>query len=224
MQFDGIPCIGMGEITYSFINVKAENRVNEEAARLKAVFCTSSRVKLMKICDHELLAVRQKQLLQMGGSGVKALILGEKYNGNMKCKCLIVIDLSRLYKLMSRIEGGLQPIAAIFQEYISLQGKDIYNRMLENLKEISEYTKFVKLLLDSYVIDLMELHKKMDLLVTRAFQNSLVFQRALAQGFKTFVDCYFKTSTGIEVKTPQLFAYYCDELLRKKEDALDVRK
>lgn len=221
----------LAESSFTEYMVKAEVKIRDEHLRLSSIFINSSQQKLTKIMDKELLAKNQKRLLEMSGSGVDILIQDEKLE-----------DLSRLFRLMSRIERGLEPIAQIFQDYISRIGRDIYKKHNDEARYKSDYAAFSKFLLGSYVDELIQFHIKMDQLVTGPFQNSAVFHKALSEGFKSFVNLGFRKPNGDtksldntspennrtspEIKTAQLFAFYCDEVLRKRktespDDALE---
>jgi hypothetical protein len=62
--------------------------------------------------DAELLARRQTELLEKEGSGCRVLLANDRYE-----------DLSRLYRLFSRIPDGLVPVAEIFKAHITDLGK-----------------------------------------------------------------------------------------------------
>jgi len=59
--------------------------------------------------DQELLARRQAELLEKEGSGCKVLLAND-----------MVDDLSRMYRLFSRITDGLVPVAEIFKVRVVL--------------------------------------------------------------------------------------------------------
>ena len=59
---------------------------------------------LAQALDQELLARRQAELLEKEGSGCKVLLAND-----------MVDDLSRMYRLFSRITDGLVPVAEIFK-------------------------------------------------------------------------------------------------------------
>ena len=206
----------LSESSFTEYMVKAEIKIKEENQRLSAIFISASLQKLMRIIDDQLLAKNQKRLLEMSGSGVDVLIHDEKLE-----------DLSRLFRLMSRISQGLDPIAQMFQDYISRVGRDIFKRHVDEAAQKKDYTMFLHFLLESYVVELIQFHNKMDTLVTGPFQNNATFHKALSNGFKSFVNLGFRKpkkrdDKGPEVKTAQLFAYYCDEILRKrKAESLD---
>jgi hypothetical protein len=192
---------------------KAEWRIKEETQLLNHVFTSYSRDKLMRICNEQLLAERQSLLLEMSGSGVEVLINQEKFD-----------DLSLLYRLMGRIEHGLEPIAAILQNYITHLGVDIFDKYQSRASEIQDYSQYVKMLLEYYVPELLEIHMKMDIIVTEAFQLDAIFQKALSQGFKSFVNKRFKIpGSKSEIGATQLFAFYCDEIMKKKEEKLEEK-
>ncbi len=207
----------LSECSFTEYMVKAETKIKEESQRLANIFISSSQQKLTKIIDDQLLAKNQRRLLDMSGSGVDVLIRDEKLE-----------DLSRLFRLMSRINQGLDPIAQMFQEYISRVGRDIFKKHADEAAQKKDYTSFLHFLLESYVVELIHFHNKMDTLVTGPFQNDATFHKALSNGFKSFVNLGFRKpkkgseEKGPEVKTSQLFAYYCDEILRKRKvESLD---
>jgi hypothetical protein len=66
----------------------------------------------MQALDAELLARRQTELLEKEGSGCRVLLANDRYE-----------DLSRLYRLFSRIPDGLVPVAEIFKAHITDLGE-----------------------------------------------------------------------------------------------------
>eukprot|EP01027_Heterolobosea_sp_BB2_P017552 GEZU01024849.1.p1 GENE.GEZU01024849.1~~GEZU01024849.1.p1 ORF type:complete len:563 (+),score=189.58 GEZU01024849.1:85-1773(+) len=191
--------------------VRAEERIKDEMNRLQTIFSINSQNKLMKICDIQLLSVPQQRLLEMEGSGLEVLIRDEKLE-----------DLARLYRLMSRVEGGLQPVADIFRNYVTKQGLDMFNKQQQAVESEKDYNEFVKVLLKTYVTNLLAMHDRMNDLVLKPFQCSLIFQKALAEGFKDFAnESFFKSGTKLETKTPQLFAFFCDDIIRRGAENLD---
>ncbi len=134
------------------------------------------------------------------------------------------LDLARVHRLMARIEHGLVPVAHILQDHISKLGNDLVKRHTELAIQQKEYTKFVKHLMDNYVPELLQLHETLVVLITRAFDNSLVFQKCVVERMKTFVNEPFKKpNSKHEVRPAQLFAFYCDEVLRKKDERLEEK-
>ena len=105
-------------------------------------------------------------LLEKEGSGCKALLANDKTE-----------DLERMFRLFSRIEDGLNPMAAIVKSYISSVGNAFIDARKARIsaedeaKEKNDDPEFMKLLLtchDKYV-DLVEKH----------FANHPLFQKAM---------------------------------------------
>ncbi|KAG2378508.1 hypothetical protein C9374_008147 [Naegleria lovaniensis] len=280
--------------------MRAEDCIQQEQSRIYAIFPTHfSQNKLMKIVDLELLKNKEQRLLEMSGSGVKILIRDEKME-----------DLKRLYRLMNRVEGGLEPIAELFKEYLIFVGNELFSKheraTLEMIKGVQSnmssssssistsittssssfttsssiattsssssssvttsssittttnssnsssmdtsppetntksssdplnniiessiisnevYTKCVRYLIEYYVIELMELHKKMKNIVNGPFCRNVIFHKAMSEGFKQFVNKNISLGQ-FEIRVVQLFAYYTDDILRKKtDDNLDL--
>ncbi|THG14346.1 hypothetical protein TEA_018900 [Camellia sinensis var. sinensis] len=61
--------------------------------------------------QHELLSVYATQLLEQEHSGCHALLRDDK-----------VEDLSRMYRLFSKIPGGLDPVSSIFKQHVTAEG------------------------------------------------------------------------------------------------------
>lgn len=150
--------------------IHAEQRIKDEQARLLAIFPLQTQIKLMRICDTQLLAVKQKILLEMQGSGVECLIREEKYDGTPSSTCINNnSDLARVHRLMSRIENGLIPVAQLLQDHIARLGADLCKRHAELASQQADYSKYVKHFLDSYVPELVQLHETLAELTHRAF-------------------------------------------------------
>nr|CAG4714740.1 unnamed protein product [Naegleria fowleri] len=244
--------------------LRAEDCIQQEQSRINAIFPTHfSQNKLMKIVDMELLKNKEQRLLEMSGSGVKILIRDEK-----------IEDLKRLYRLMNRVEGGLEPVAELFKEHLIFVGNDLFSKYERATSEMIKgiqpnasgvpctvvdstsansrmsgggggmsdtcndtlsassssgsscessiisnevYTKCVRFLIECYVIELMELHKKMKNIVNGPFCRNVIFHKAMSEGFKQFVNKNISLGQ-FEIRVVQLFAYYTDDILRKKTD------
>eukprot|EP01080_Neovahlkampfia_damariscottae_P010859 gene10859-3478_t len=189
---------------------QAEKKLKQEYTRLNQIFQGQTRSKLMKICDIELLLEKQNHLFESNSDSiVEKLIINENFE-----------DLYRLYNLMSRVENGITPVTEIFKNYIQKTGMEIFQKQKEELEKIMKFNVYVKTLIDNYVPKLLKLHEKMEKLSLVSFDNSLEFHKALTDGFKFFVNQDFQKD-NFKVKTSQIFAFYCDEIIRKKDNELD---
>jgi len=195
--------------------LRADECLHQEHQRITSIFPSQSVTSLLKICEHELLIARQSRLLEMPGSGVRAMMRDDKID-----------DLKRLYKLNSRVPHGLEPICGIFKVYVTEVGKEIVGKSLAATQEIMKgdenissdvYNRCVKKLLDIYVVDLVEFHKKMTNILQGPFKKDLEFMKSLSEGFRIFVNQNIALG-AFDVRVAQLFAYFTDELLRKKSE------
>ncbi|KAL9255577.1 Cullin-1-like protein [Drosera capensis] len=91
--------------------LKAEECLRREKERVSNYLHSSSEPKLLKKVQHELLTVVTNQLLEKENSGCQALLRDDK-----------VDDLSRMFRLFSKIPRGLDPVSSIFKQHITAEG------------------------------------------------------------------------------------------------------
>lgn len=76
--------------------------------------------------DAELLARRETELLEKEGSGCRVLLMNDMNE-----------DLSRMYRLFSRIPEGLVPVAEIFKTHITEMGNEKIEQRLARYFSVS---------------------------------------------------------------------------------------
>eukprot|EP00741_Cyanophora_paradoxa_P011788 tig00020563_g11392.t1 len=167
---------------------KAEACLEEEKGRIGHYLNQSSETKLMKVCEDQLLERTEEKLLEMENSGCEALLRDNKTD-----------DLSRMFRLFSRLQSGLQPIARIFKKHISDEGL-----ALVESQQNSEDTQ-------AYIMKLIAMHDKYNGLVNKCFASNPVFHKALSEAFIVFVN---KEGVG-KKSTAELLASFCDNMLKK---------
>ncbi|XP_057752248.1 cullin-1-like [Arachis stenosperma] len=91
--------------------LKAEECLKREKDRVAQYLHSSSEPKLLEKVQHELLSVYANQLLQKEHSGCHALLRDGK-----------VEDLSRMFRLFSKIPEGLDPVSSIFKQHVTTEG------------------------------------------------------------------------------------------------------
>ncbi|EGG13492.1 cullin B [Cavenderia fasciculata] len=156
---------------------KAEKRIDEEYHRSQKYLNSSSHEKLKRLLDS---------------------ILIERHKESIHSEYI-----HRLYKLLSRIEGGLSPVLETVQNYIQQTGFD-------SLKAIPD-----KNIADPkiYVETLLEIYLRFSELIKRSFNNDVSFITVLdAACHKIFNQNHLTKNT---TKSPELLAKYCDLLLKK---------
>jgi len=178
---------------------KAEDRLKQEAERVANYLHSSTEEKLLKVCDEQLLQTPEQLLLEKENSGCEALLRDNKTD-----------DLSRMFRLFSRIPTGLPPVGNIVRKHITDVGLA--------LVKAQSSTDGVDLM--PYVQELLDIHDKYAELVGTGpdkgcFQGHSIFHKAMKEAFEVFVNKDIgKTSTA------ELLSNFCDNLLKKSGERL----
>jgi cullin 1 len=121
--------------------IKAEAALTSEKNRVDNYLNANTEKKVLTVLDEELLEAVETQLLNKEGSGCRALLQNDKSE-----------DLQRMFRLFSRIDNGLIPMANIVREFVNDVGMDIINRRQDRLekgeKDKNDDPKFVKSLIE----------------------------------------------------------------------------
>ena len=180
--------------------IKAEAALNEERNRVADYLNQSSETKLLKVVEEEILEKVETLLLEKEGSGCRVLLTNDKSE-----------DLQRMFRLFSRLENGLNPMAAIVENFVSGMGMDVINRRQARLdggeKDKPDDPKFVKALID--------LHEKYLGVVKKDFSGHSLFQKALKDAFVEIVNKDIGAHTNAE-----LMSTYCDRVLKSGGEKL----
>ncbi|RDX68201.1 Cullin-1 [Mucuna pruriens] len=207
--------------------LKAEECLKREKDRVAHYLHSSSEPKLLEKVQHELLSVYANQLLEKEHSGCHALLRDDK-----------VEDLSRMFRLFSKIPRGLDPVSSIFKQLklgsclflLSLLMACLYygfspsttqhvtaeGMALVKLAEDAVSTKkaekkdIVGLQEQVFVRKVIELHDKYLAYVNDCFQNHTLFHKALKEAFEIFCNKGVAGSSSAE-----LLATFCDNILKK---------
>ncbi|XP_028101680.1 cullin-1-like [Camellia sinensis] len=150
---------------------------------------------ILKICtfakvQHELLSVYATQLLEQEHSGCHALLRDDK-----------IEDLSRMYRLFSKIPGGLNPVSSIFKQHVTAEGTAL-------VKQAEDAASNKKVMF--FVRKVIELHDKYMAYVNNCFMNHTLFHKALKEAFEVFCNKGVGGSSSVE-----LLATFCDNILKK---------
>jgi len=180
--------------------IKAEDALDEERKRVDDYLNTSSETKILKVVEEEILEKVEMLLLEKESSGCRALLQNDKSE-----------DLQRMFRLFSRLENGLNPMANILQSFITSTGEDIINRRKARLdggeKDKNDDPKFVKAL--------MALHEKYLDVVKKDFAGNSLFQKGLKDAFVEIVNKNVGQYTNAE-----LMSTFCDRILKSGGEKL----
>ncbi|KAG6537039.1 hypothetical protein ZIOFF_002117 [Zingiber officinale] len=180
--------------------LKVEECLRKEKDRVVHYLHATSGPKLIEQVRHEVLCVYSSQLLENEKSGCCVLIQEHK-----------VDDLSRMYKLFSKIDDGLCRISQIYKKHVTVEGTILVKKAddVASNKE-AEKRVVVGLQEQTFVREVIELHDKNMPLVNDCFQNHTLFRKALKEAFEIFLN---KTVAGSS--TAELLVNYCDNILKK---------
>jgi len=178
---------------------KAEDRLKQEQERVGHYLHASTEEKLLKVCDEQLLQAPEQQLLEKENSGCEVLLLDNK-----------VDDLSRMFRLFSRIQTGLTPIGNIVRKHITDVG----------LALVKKQSSTAETDLMTYVQELLDIHDKYTDLVGTGpekgcFQGHSIFHKAMKEAFEVFVNKDIGKNS-----TAELLSNFCDNLLKKSGERL----
>ncbi|KAL1524971.1 hypothetical protein AB1Y20_019847 [Prymnesium parvum] len=178
---------------------KAEDRLRQETERVVHYLHSSTEEKLLKVCDEQLLQLPEQMLLEKENSGCEALLRDNKAE-----------DLSRMFRLFSRVSTGLPPIGNIVRKHITDVGIALVNAQGDNSDAD----------LMPYVQQLLDTHDKYTELVGSGpdkgcFQGHSIFQKAMKEAFEVFVNKEIGKTT-----TAELLSNFCDNLLKKSGERL----
>ncbi|KAM3400924.1 hypothetical protein ACQJBY_000996 [Aegilops geniculata] len=180
--------------------LKAEECLKREKERVAHYLHSSSEPKLLEKVQHELLTQYASQLLEKEHSGCHALLRDDK-----------VEDLSRMYRLFSRITRGLEPVSQIFKQHVTNEGTALVKQAEDAASNKKPEKKdIVGLQEQVFVRKIIELHDKYVAYVTDCFQGHTLFHKALKEAFEVFCNKGVSGSSSAE-----LLATFCDNILKK---------
>ncbi|KAJ0034824.1 hypothetical protein Pint_24556 [Pistacia integerrima] len=194
--------------------LKAEECLKREKDRVAHYLHSSSEPNLfspLQKVQHELLTVFANQLLEKEHSGCHALLRDDK-----------VEDLSRMFRLFSKIPRGLDPVSNIFKQHVTAEGTALVKQAEDaaNNKKVCICLFVVWEWLQGrvgegdirlvFVRKVIELHDKYLAYVNDCFQNHTLFHKSLKEAFEVFCNKGVAGSSSAE-----LLATFCDNILKK---------
>jgi cullin 1 len=114
-------------------------------------------------------------------------------------------DLARMYKLLSRIPDGLEPLRTRFEAHVRKAGLAAVTKVTAGGDAIEPKV---------YVDALLEIHTQYQNLVNQAFLGESEFVRSLDNACREFVNRNAICQHGSS-KSPELLAKYTDSLLKR---------
>ncbi|XP_021295984.1 cullin-1-like [Herrania umbratica] len=187
--------------------LKSEECLKKERDRVGHYLDSSSETKLLEKAQHELLVTHVNQLLDnKEHSGCRVLLRGDK-----------VEDLSRIYRLYSKIALGLELVADIFKQHITAEGTALVQQAEDaacskaSNAACSKASNAAAGVQEQVLIrKIIELHHKYMEYVTDCFGNHALFRKALEEAFEVVCNETVAGSSSAELLTT-----FCDDILKK---------
>ena len=175
---------------------KAESRLDEEKERVGLYLHPDIMKRLMDTCNEALITAHSILLRDE----FQVLLDNERTE-----------DLARMYRLLSRIKDGLDPLRNRFEAHVRKAGLAAVDKVAADGDNFEPKV---------YVDALLEIHTKYSELVKVAFAGESEFVRSLDNACKEFVNrnSICKASS---TRSPELLAKYADQLLKKGAKTAD---
>jgi len=180
---------------------KAEVALNAEEHRVTNYLHRSTQPKLKHVVIQALLYQPQAQLLEKD-TAVVYLLDNDKRE-----------DLARMHRLFNQVDGGLNPIAQAFRNYVTDRGNKIVDERVEQTKQMS--SKSEALGDPSFIQTLLDLHDTFKGIVQECFSQDSLFQKSLKEAFEVFIN----RDIG-KFSFAALMSSFCDRILKKSGERL----
>ncbi|WDK11749.1 Cullin family protein [Colletotrichum graminicola] len=175
---------------------KAETRLEEEEERVRMYLHADIINPLRKTCNQALIADHSTLLRDE----FQVLLDNDREE-----------DMARMYKLLSRIPEGLDPLRQRFETHVRKAGLSAVEKVASDAEKLEPKV---------YVDALLEIHSQYSGLVTRAFEGEAEFTRSLDNACREFINRNEVCKSGSN-KSPELLAKYTDVLLRKSGSGIE---
>ncbi|KAL2874146.1 ubiquitin ligase (cullin) of SCF [Colletotrichum sp. CLE4] len=175
---------------------KAETRLEEEEERVRMFLHADIITPLRKTCNQALIADHSTLLRDE----FQVLLDNDREE-----------DMARMYKLLSRIPEGLDPLRQRFETHVRKAGLSAVEKVASDAEKLEPKV---------YVDALLEIHSQYSGLVTRAFDGEAEFTRSLDNACREFINRNEVCKSGSN-KSPELLAKYTDVLLRKSSTGIE---
>jgi len=179
---------------------KAEEALDQEEARVNNYLHRATLPKLKHVVIKAIVQQPQKQLLEKE-TGVAYLLDNDKRE-----------DLQRMHKIFGLVDGGLNPIAASFKDYVTKAAEKVVSERVEALKTATKQDQSTD---TAFVQAMLDLHDRFKSIVNESFSQDSLFQKSLKEAFETALN----KDMG-KFNFAQLMCTFCDRHLKKGGERL----
>ncbi|KXT04828.1 hypothetical protein AC578_9730 [Pseudocercospora eumusae] len=175
---------------------KAERRLDEEKDRVPLFLLPEIMVPLMKTCENALIAKHASTLRDE----FQILLDNDREE-----------DMARMYKLLARIQDGLDPLRTRFENHVRQAGYLAVEKVADQGESLDP---------KAYIDALLEVHTQYAALVQNAFTGESEFVRSLDNACREYVNRN-KVCAKNSNRSPELLAKHADNVLKRSTKATE---
>lgn len=164
---------------------QVEQRIDEESKRAQRYLDAGTEQKIVSVVERELITEHMNSIIEMENSGVVSMLRDQKNE-----------DLNCMYRLLCRVQAGLQCMITCVSNYLRQQGKSL---VTEEEGGKSDAVHYIQKLLD--------LKDRFDIFLARSFNNDKEFLKMVAKDFEYFLN--------LNPKSPEYLSLFVDDKLKK---------
>lgn len=164
---------------------QVEQRIDEESKRAQRYLDAGTEQKIVSVVERELITEHMNSIIEMDNSGVVSMLRDQKNE-----------DLNCMYRLLCRVQAGLQCMITCVSNYLRQQGKSL---VTEEEGGKSDAVQYIQKLLD--------LKDRFDVFLTKSFNNDKEFLKMVAKDFEYFLN--------LNPKSPEYLSLFVDDKLKK---------
>uniref|UniRef100_A0A6G1S2S2 Cullin-3 n=1 Tax=Aceria tosichella TaxID=561515 RepID=A0A6G1S2S2_9ACAR len=164
---------------------EVEQRIEEESKRAQRYLDSGTEQKIVQVVERELITNHMTPIVEMENSGVVNMLRDQK-----------IADLNCMYRLLCRVNTGLQCIISCVSAYLREQGKSLVTEEEGGKSDAVQYIQ-----------KLLELKDRFDLFLAKSFNNDKEFLKMIAKDFEYFLN--------LNPRSPEYLSLFIDDKLKR---------
>lgn len=164
---------------------EVEQRIEEESKRAQRYLDSGTEAKIVQVVERELITNHMTPIVEMENSGVVNMLRDQK-----------IADLNCMYRLLCRVNTGLQCIISCVSAYLREQGRSLVTEEEGGKSDAVQYIQ-----------KLLELKDRFDLFLAKSFNNDKEFLKMIAKDFEYFLN--------LNPRSPEYLSLFIDDKLKR---------
>lgn len=164
---------------------EVEQRIDEESKRAQRYLDSETEPKIVHVVEQELITNHMARIVEMENSGVVNMLRDQKID-----------DLNCMYRLLCRVQNGLQCIISCVSAYLREQGKSLVTEEEGGRSDAVQYIQ-----------KLLELKDRFDLFLVKSFNSDKEFLKMIAKDFEYFLN--------LNPRSPEYLSLFIDDKLKR---------